>query len=128
MAWLLDTNVAIHLRDGDGRVDHLIDGLVPPLMISIITRVELEGDLGRPDAHGDVRLARLNALLDVTPVLPFGAGEADAYRRIITVCGYSRRKVLDRMIAAQAIVAGATLVTLNGPDFRDIPGLSLLEW
>ncbi|HAJ03147.1 MAG TPA: VapC toxin family PIN domain ribonuclease, partial [Brevundimonas sp.] len=34
----------------------------------------------------------------------------------------------DRMIAAQAIVAGATLATLNPADFRDIPGLSLLEW
>jgi tRNA(fMet)-specific endonuclease VapC len=42
--------------------------------------------------------------------------------------GYSRRKVLDRMIAAQALVDEATLVTRNGDDFRDIPGLTLLEW
>jgi len=32
------------------------------------------------------------------------------------------------MIAAQTIVIGATLVTLNGANFRDIPGLKLLEW
>ena len=41
--------------------------------------------------------------------------------------GYSRRKLLDRMIAAQALVHRATLVTFNPDDFSDIPGLSLLE-
>ena len=47
---------------------------------------------------------------------------------MISICGFSRRKVLDRMIAAQAITYGATLVTRNGDDFRDILGLRLLEW
>ena len=42
--------------------------------------------------------------------------------------GYSRRKLLDRMIAAQALVHRATLVTLNEDDFRDIPGLHLESW
>jgi predicted nucleic acid-binding protein len=40
----------------------------------------------------------------------------------------SRRKLLDRMIAAQALVHRATLVTLNASDFRDVPGLELLSW
>ena len=39
-----------------------------------------------------------------------------------------RRKLLDRMIAAQALVHRATLVTRNAADFRDVPGLSILEW
>jgi predicted nucleic acid-binding protein len=42
--------------------------------------------------------------------------------------GYSRRKLLDRMIAAQALDHRATLVTLNAGDFRDVPGLELLSW
>ena len=41
---------------------------------------------------------------------------------------YSRRKLLDRMIAAQALVHRATLVTFNPDDFSDIPGLSSLVW
>jgi tRNA(fMet)-specific endonuclease VapC len=36
--------------------------------------------------------------------------------------------MIERMIAAQALVRHATLVTRNGDDFRDVPGLSLLEW
>ena len=42
--------------------------------------------------------------------------------------GYSRRKLLDRMIAAQALIHRATLVTRNPDDFRDIPGLRLEVW
>ncbi len=34
----------------------------------------------------------------------------------------------DRMIAAHALAAGAILVTANEADFRDIPGLELINW
>ena len=125
---MLDTNVAIHLRDGDAVIDERVDALNPPLLLSIVSRVELEADLGRMDANVVDRRARLDALLDAVPVLAFGSAEAQAYRGIVETCGFSRRKVLDRMIAAQAITSGATLVTCNGDDFRDIPGLTLLEW
>jgi predicted nucleic acid-binding protein len=47
---------------------------------------------------------------------------------IVEVAGYSRRKILDRMIAAQALVHRATLVTQNPADFKDVPGLKLLTW
>ena len=128
MAYILDTNVAIHLRDGDALIDERVDALDPPLLLSVISRVELEADLGRLDASAAERRARLDALLEVVPVLPFGSDEAKAYRVIVETCGFSRRKVLNRMIAAQAITSGATLVTRNADDFRDIPGLTLLEW
>ena len=128
MAYLLDTNVAIHLRDGDDEIDARVDALAPPLLLSVVSRIELEAGLALPDRDAQDRARRLDALLDVVPVLPFGSAEALAYRQIIAACGFSRRKVLDRMIAAQALVAGAVLVTRNGDDFRDVPGLTLLEW
>jgi len=47
---------------------------------------------------------------------------------IVASAGYSRRKLLDRMIAAQALVHRATLITFNPDDFADVPNLSLLAW
>jgi len=58
----------------------------------------------------------------------FARTHADAYRQIVEVVGYSRRELLDRMIAAQALVRRATLVTLKASDFRHVPGLELLSW
>ena len=37
-------------------------------------------------------------------------------------------ELLDRMIAAQALVHRAKLVTFNAGDFSDIPNLPLLTW
>jgi len=61
-------------------------------------------------------------------VLDFDDGAANAYRRIIEAVGFSRRKLLDRMIAAQALAKDIPLITCNGDDFRDIPRLTLIEW
>ena len=67
-------------------------------------------------------------MLAALPSLAFEDAAAETYGRIVRAAGFSRRRILDRMIAAQAIVHRATLVTRNGADFRDVPGLSLLEW
>lgn len=97
-------------------------------MLSVITRVELEGGVYRDPAQAGIRRPRLDALLATLPLLAFDETAADAYRQIVEAVGYSRRKLLDRMIAAQALVHRATLVTLNAGDFRDVPGLDLLPW
>lgn len=123
---MLDTSVAIHLRDGDQAVRDRIFDLHDALLLSVISRVELEGGLHGADEQP--RRNRMEAMFSVVDVLPFGDGEAKVYGEMLNVVGFSRRKVIDRMIAAQAIAAGASLVTLNGADFRDIPGLSLIEW
>ena len=79
-------------------------------------------------ANHPTRRARLDAILEALPVLAFDAACADAYGRIVESAGYSRRKLLDRMIAAQAIVHNASVVTQNADDFADIPALNLLAW
>lgn len=128
MSYLLDTNVAIHLRDGDQDIIAKVVALEGAVLLSIVSRVELEGGVYRDPAQAHLRRPRLDAILDVLPVLAFDDAAGDAYRTIVEAAGYSRRKLLDRMIAAQALVHRATLVTMNGPDFLDVPGLSLLQW
>jgi len=128
VAFVLDTNVAIHLRDGDPAVTDRVAALEGAVLISVITRVELEGGVYREPAQAAIRRARLDVMLAAIPTLDFDAAAADAYGAIVAHVGYSRRKLLDRMIAAQALVHRATVVTLNADDFGDVPGLQLLAW
>jgi tRNA(fMet)-specific endonuclease VapC len=124
--FLLDTNILIQLRDGDPTITGKVAQLEGAILMSIISRVELEGGVHRDPAQAGLRRPRLDAILQALPVLAFDA--ADAYRVIVEAAGYSRRKLLDRMIAAQALVHRATLVTGNLDHFRDVPGLALLAW
>jgi predicted nucleic acid-binding protein len=75
-----------------------------------------------------MRRARLDAILAGIPAIAFDDAAAAAYGAIVAHAGYSRRKLVDRMIAAQAIVHRASLVTMNAEDYADIPGLSLVAW
>lgn len=126
MPALLDTDVVIHLRDGNAWIEDQVAGLTPPLLISAISRVELENGAAR---HSDAQRRKLlDKVLAYVTTLDFGAAEIEAYRTIVEAAGFSRRKTADRMTAATALVHSLPLVTLNGRDFRDVPGLELVEW
>lgn len=128
MPFLLDTDVAIHLRDGDLAITGNVAALQDAVLMSIVTRVELEGGVYRDPSNAALRRARLDAMLAAIPAIAFDDAAAAAYDAIVAHAGYSRRKLLDRMIAAQALVHRATVVTLNAGDYADIPNLSLLPW
>lgn len=128
MAWLLDTSVAILLRDADSDADRRLAELRSIPALSIVSRVELEGGVMAKPALAAKRRAALDAILAALPVFPFDADCAAAYRRIVEAAGFSRRKVIDRMIAATALVHGLTLITANDADFSDVPGLELDVW
>ncbi len=128
MVYLLDTNVAIHLRDGDEVITARVAALEGAVLMSIITRVELEGGVYREPGAAAVRRARLDAILGAVPTLAFDDAAADAYGAIVARAGYSRRKLLDRMVAAQALVHRAEIVTMNPGDFADVVGLQLRAW
>jgi len=49
VAFLLDTNVAIHLRDGDPMVAQKVAALKGAVLISVVTRVELQGGVYRAE-------------------------------------------------------------------------------
>jgi tRNA(fMet)-specific endonuclease VapC len=128
VAFLLDTDVAIHLRDGDSVVTEKVGALDGAVLMSIVTRVELEGGVYREPSYAQIKRARLDAVLAAVPTIAFDNAAAEAYGAIVASAGYSRRKLFDRMIAAQAMVHRASLVTMNAGDYADIPGLLLLAW
>ena len=128
MGYLLDTNIVIHLRDGDRAFRSFLLTLDETPSISAITRVELEGGIYAHAALAERRRAAVDALLRKFITLDFTDEIAERYGAIVKESGFSRRKIADRMIAATALVHGLTLVTLNARDFRDVPSLALLEF
>ena len=126
--YLVDTNIAIELRDGSPSVAERIATLTSRPALSLLTLIELEGGVySRPDVMRARRVA-LDALLRRLDVAPLDARVVATYGRIVAACGFARRRILDRLIAATAMVNDLTLITSNGGDFRDIPGLKLEIW
>ena len=128
MRLLLDTSVAIALRDLDREISGRIEGLETEPLLSVISVVELEGGVARATQGRAHRRRLLDEMLDALEILPFGPREAEVYGKIVASLGFARAKVIDRMIAAQAIAVGATLVTLNPRDFGVIPQLTFEDW
>lgn len=128
MAFLLDTDVVIYLRDGDEDVWERVRTLDPPFAISAISRIELENGVYRDAQWIGVLRRSLDLILGQVATLDFGRVEIDTYRSILEAKGFSKRKASDRMTAATALVHNLTLVTMNGRDFQDIAGLKLEVW
>jgi tRNA(fMet)-specific endonuclease VapC len=128
LAFLLDTCVAIDLRDGRGDTVDKVTALPERPYISAITKVELEGGVYAQPEYTEKRRKAVDALLRRLEVIDFEDVMASQYGQIISKSGFNRRKIIDRMIAATALVNNLTLITTNGDDFADIDGLSLEIW
>ena len=75
------------------------------------------------------RLAENMRLIGETiDILPFDRASAEVFGDLMHELEPKRRRVLDRMVAAQARALGRTLTTLNAADFKDIQGLTLEDW
>jgi predicted nucleic acid-binding protein len=125
---ILDTSVAIHVRDADPATLARVEQIGEPIRLSIITWVELEGGLYKEPRSLDVRWRALDRMLLAFPPMDLNSKHVAAYARIVQALGFSRPQLLDRLIAAQAIVAGARLATLNGRDFQLVPELLVEDW
>ncbi len=128
MPFLIDTNIAIHARDG---TDSVLDKLAEhggEVLLSALSLAELQRGLYRDPNLTTIRQPRLAVLLRALPVLPFDAAAAVVYGRIIAQCGWVKGRDFDRMIAAHAISSGCVLVTNNKADFRNIPELAIENW
>lgn len=128
MAFLIDTNIAIHARDGTEAVLDRLAAHNGEVLLSSLSLAELQRGVFKDPKFTALRQARLDVLLRGIPVIPFDASAALAYGQIIAQCGWAKGRDFDRMIAAHAISTGSVLVTDNSADFRDIPGLKLENW
>jgi tRNA(fMet)-specific endonuclease VapC len=125
---LLDTSVAVDLIDDSPRVTNRRHQYGEEIFLSVISRIELEAGVYR-DGKLDTGLRRrIDELVERLEELSFSGREVAAYSAIIAARGFSRRLVVDRMIAATALANDLSLATLNPRDFRDIPGLRLEDW
>jgi predicted nucleic acid-binding protein len=125
---LIDTNVAIGLANGDSDIGDRVSALARAPFLSVISRVELESGVYADPDEAEVHRGRVDAILSIVEELIFTSREVAAYAQIVRACGFSRRLVIDRMIAATAMTHDLTLITRNGADFRPIPGLKLEIW
>ncbi len=67
----------------------------------------------------------MDALIGLFEIKPLDDTIVTTYGRIVAACGFSRPRIIDRLIAATAPVDDLTLVTVNAAGFRDVPGLRL---
>lgn len=128
MTFLIDTNIAIHARDGTERVLDKLSDHDGSVTLSALSLAELQRGLYRDPAATALRRARLDVLLEAIPVLPFDAPAAQRYGDIVARCGSVRGRDFERLIAAHALSLGFILVTDNETDFRDIADLAVLNW
>jgi tRNA(fMet)-specific endonuclease VapC len=128
VAYLIDTNIAIHARDGTEAVLDRLEQNDGVILVSALSVVALQRGLYKNPAFTALRQARLTVLLRGLTVLPFDAAAALAYGQIIAQCGWAKGRDYDRMIAAHAIATASVLVTDNTAHFHDIPGLAIENW
>jgi tRNA(fMet)-specific endonuclease VapC len=128
MPFMIDTNIAIHARDGHDVVLGKLAEHGGSIMLSALSLAELQRGVRLPTQDAIARRARLDVLLESLPVVSFDGAAAIAYGSILTLREWIKSRDFDRMIAGHALSLGATLVTNNERDFRDIPGLVIENW
>ena len=128
--YLLDTNiVSVVVKEPDGALAERLAAMPrSEFGISIVVACELRYGAAR---KGSARLtSQLEAVLEGIDILPLEERADRHYgeirselERIGRPIGYN-----DLLIAAHALVLGATLVTHNTGEFSRVPGLVIEDW
>jgi tRNA(fMet)-specific endonuclease VapC len=121
-AFLLDANICIYvLADPDGAATRAAESKDEG---TVVTSSIAFAEILRGIPPGEtVALTKAMAFFKLVPPLPFDGAAAECYARMPF-----RRARFDRLIAAQALSLGLTLVTNNDKDFVGITGLKIENW
>jgi len=130
MRYMLDTNICIHLIQRQppevmARFGQLMRGDV---VMSVVTLAELRHGVERNRELKAAADAALGHLLTLIPAISFDTDAAVSYGILAAAIRDRKHDALDRLIAAQAISLGVTLVTNNESDFKDYSGLIVENW
>ena len=130
MRYLLDTNICIYIvKRQPPEVLHQLESLPQgSAVMSVVSYAELRAGLELQTANRAQDERVLALFVQRIPVLPFGESAAISFGVLRAAVRDRNRDTMDRLIAAQAVSAGLTLVTNNEADFRDYPGLMVENW
>lgn len=127
---MLDTNICTYLirNHPPGVLNKLQTLRRGDVVMSVVVYAELRAGLEMQSSHRAHDERVLALLTERIPVLPFTQKAAKAYGMLRAALRERRRDTFDRLIAAHAVAAGATLVTNNEADSQDCPGLRVENW
>ena len=121
--YLIDSDLAIYSMGGapDSRLNERLASCFPgDVAISAISFAEVAlGTWNGKPPRQDI----LDRFVEIIPIVAFDEAASRAYARLPF-----KRARFDRLLAAHALSIGATVVTNNGADFADVPGLVVENW
>jgi tRNA(fMet)-specific endonuclease VapC len=129
--YMLDTNTASYVIKDNPRTvrERMLEVPMASLCISAITQAELlHGVARRPEAKQLPRAVR-EFLLRID-ILPWDCDAAESYAKLRAHCERAGTPlgIMDMLIAAHAIAAGAMLVTSDRAFYRVGQDLRLVDW
>lgn len=118
--FLLDANICIYVLEGRSEIvaRRITACSVGSLVTSAVAYAEVMIGAERLG-----KAAKAEAFFSQVPVLPFDVMAGNTYAHLPF-----KRGSYDRLIAAQALSLGLTLVTSNVAHFTDVPGLKVENW
>jgi tRNA(fMet)-specific endonuclease VapC len=127
--YMFDTNMCIYLmRNQPEEVSQrFAQCYVGDVVMSAITLAELEFGVS-VCANPERERKNLDALIELIEVKSFDVSAARSYGPVRKETRERKSDHLDKLIAAHAIVLGATLVTNNERDFAAYPSLTVENW
>jgi tRNA(fMet)-specific endonuclease VapC len=135
--FILDTDTLTHLLKGNPRVSARRAQTTEEVAITVITRIEilqgrfasvLKAEDGEKLLLAQQRLAESEKDLEHFLVLAVDAAAAAEFDRLRQIKKLKKIGRGDLLIAAITLANGATLVTRNLKDYRQVEGLHLENW
>ena len=124
MRWLLDTNVLIDAFAGRADSVRAITNArtadLEWIGYSAVTRLEILGFAGL-NAADELGLRNLLAQLSEAPI------DDGVIERAVEIRKSVRIKIPDALVVVTALIYGAILITRNADDFKNVPGISVLD-